>query len=107
MTGNSYKPAKKKGGTSAPKLDPCELTISTDLKQPVEEFINKLKNGDFLSLQVLADGQCIAIHNGNRVGTVICKELNALLLCISQGNSYYAEVDDINGIRCSITIYKN
>lgn len=107
MTGNSYKLGKRKGGIGAPKLDSCDLIISTDLKRPVEEFINKLNAGDILSIQVLADGQCIAIQYGNQVGTIICKELNALLLCISQGNSYYAEVDDVNGIRCSITIYKN
>ena len=101
------------GGNGGPIINPpittdsCErLTIVTYLSSPKADVIDKLKEGDILSISALSDqGPIVAITlEGEIAGSILSSEQIRLLNCINSGTEYKAIVLSIQDASCEIRI---
>lgn len=97
------------GGTDNDYVDFCSaVVINTQLSSPKDDVVGVLKVGDVLlvGLQSISDNQSIvvAIHDTHVAGGITSPESNRLKQCMQEGNTYTAEITEINAGQVKVRV---
>lgn len=83
------------------------LFEKTPLSSPVQAVISTLKVGDVLEVGLTKTGTqniLITLFEGNIAGSITSSKALQFITCMESGQDYVAEVNEINGGRCIVTI---
>lgn len=87
------------------RLDCGSLFLQTQLSSPREEVLQGVQKGDVMKLKLMSmAGPCLAMYNENIAGTIINKYIIQLIKCMNSGHEFIAEVREVEGGRCALTI---
>lgn len=97
------------GGTVTDYVDFClAVVISTQLSSPKDDVVSSLKVGDVLQVgvQTIGGNQTIvvALYEGQVAGGITSPESNRLKQCMQEGNTYTAEVTEINAGQVKVKV---
>lgn len=96
------------GGGYTPRESSCEeLTLGAPLGSPKLAVITGLKPGNLLTLELEATSvkTVLAKTSGGKIAGTITTMTQRLIECMEQGYEFVAEVKQINGAQCQVSIH--
>lgn len=95
------------GGSGGDPSDPCYIVEVANLNSVNQTALATVSVGTQLDveLQKGPPQRLLAKNGSNIVGSITSKSLPQLILCISQGRTYQAEVVALQGAICQVRIH--
>ncbi len=103
MSGRSSTPRPSRAVTES---SCANLTFKTQIATPVATVVAKLNKGNVLDVTVASPTGPINLitGDGKLAGSLLSRNQAKLLNCISAGTVYVADVLNVNGAQCDISI---